>query len=166
MAQESITTIINQVISPYSLNRKGEAKVTLLENQYSYDLLIECIKISACTYLQYDENDNPLQDSICVFLDKIGGIAHNKSLPPIEKEIRHLTNMGNKQIEYWNCVKANSLLHTYIDALRSYWYYTDEQILEDLQGQTSRMLRSTNSWYRWEWNMINWINEIKEETNK
>ena len=78
------------------------ADVSQLVRQYPYELLIECIDIGVSTYFRYDENGKLTQDSASKFLNKLGGIAFNKSRPPVEQEIYHLKNKGKRQFAYWN----------------------------------------------------------------
>ena len=45
MAHKKIETIINDKISPYSLNERGKAELAQTIRKYPYELLIECIDI-------------------------------------------------------------------------------------------------------------------------
>ena len=95
MARKKIETIINEKIHPFSLNEKGRADIARLVTQYKYDTLKECVDIGVANYFRYDDNGQLTQESVNNFLNKLGGIAHNKSLPPIEQEILHLKIKGN-----------------------------------------------------------------------
>ena len=117
MARKKIETIIKEKIAPYELTDKGMADISQLVRQYSYELLRECIDIGVSTYFRYDENGELTRDSVNEFLNKLGGIAFNKSRSPVEQEIYHLKNKGNRQFAYWNSQRANDLLHEYVSII-------------------------------------------------
>lgn len=92
MARKKIDTIIKEKIAPYTLTDKGMSDISQLVRQYSYELLLECIDIGVSTYFRYDDNGKLTQDSANNFLNKLGGIAFNKSRSPVDQEIYHLKN--------------------------------------------------------------------------
>lgn len=158
MARKKIETIINEKISPFSLNEKGRADIACLVNQFPYDILKECIDIGVSKYLKYDLNGEPTQKSIVEFINKLGGIAHNKSLPPIEQEILRLKNKGNAIFSYWRNDIADNVLHEYVKVLSIHW--DEAMILEDLKGDTTHLMNSSKNWSNWIYNMENWIDDI------
>ena len=79
MARKKIMTIIKAKILPYTLTKVGEANIARLEKQYPYDLIVECIDIGIASYFEYDKNGVLTKDSVGFFLNKLGGILHNKS---------------------------------------------------------------------------------------
>lgn len=85
MARKKIETIINKKIYPFTLNEKGHADIARLTTQYSYDILKECIDIGVAKYFRYGNNWLLLKESVDNFLNKLGGIAHNKSLHLLSK---------------------------------------------------------------------------------
>lgn len=159
MARKRIETIISERISPYSLNEKGQADIARLVKQYPYELLKECIDIGVASYFRYDENGELTQLSVNDFLNKLGGIAFNKSRSPIDQEISHLVSIGKMKFSYWNKNKASQLLHNYVKELRSYWSETD--ILEDLKGDTVRLMNNSKNWTQWTANMEQWIVDVR-----
>lgn len=159
MARKKIETIINEKISPYTLNERGKSDLSQIVRKYPYDLLLECIDIGIATYFRFDENDVVTQESVQTFLSKLGGIAYNKSRSPIEQEIYHLKNKGNKQFSYWNNDKADELLHDYVAALSFSW--NDDEILDDLQGESSRMMNNARNWSDWCSQIESWIRDVK-----
>lgn len=167
MARKKIETIINEKIEPFSLNAKGRAIIARLIQQFSYDTLKESVDIGVASYFRYNKKDEPTKKSIDKFLNKLGGIAHNKSLPPIEQEILHLKNKGKSIFPYWNNSIADEILHEYVVVLRG--NYSDVGVLEDLKGETTRMMNRAGSWSTWTANMKQWISDIKgwkqEETD-
>lgn len=131
MARKKIETIINEKIRPFSLNEKGHADIARLTTQYSYDILKECIDIGVAKYFRYGNNGLLLKESVDNFLNKLGGIAHNKSLPPIEQEILRLKNKGKYTFSYWKDDIADEILHDYVNTLRVHW--TEQMVVEDLK---------------------------------
>ena len=85
MGRKKIETLIKEKISPYSLNEKGKSTIASLANMYSYELLCDCIDIAASSYLNYDNEGRLTKESAEDFINKIGGIAYNKSLSPHRK---------------------------------------------------------------------------------
>lgn len=164
MARKKIETIINEKISPYTLNEKGKSDLSQIVRKYPYDLLLECIDIGIATYFRFDENGVVTQESVQTFLTKLGGIAYNKSRSPIEQEIYHLKNKGKKQFSYWNNDKADELLNDYVTALNSFW--DEDEILEDLQGESSRMMNNSLNWSDWCSRMEGWIRDVKSWKTK
>ena len=164
MARKKIETIINEKISPYTLNEKGKSDLSQIVRKYPYDLLLECIDIGIATYFRFDENGVVTQESVQTFLTKLGGIAYNKSRSPIEQEIYHLKNKGKKQFSYWNNDKADELLNDYVTALNSFW--DEDEILEDLQGESSRMMNNSLNWSDWCSRMKGWIRDVKSWKTK
>ncbi|MBR0231700.1 MAG: DUF4145 domain-containing protein [Clostridia bacterium] len=160
MAHKKIETIINDKIHPFTLNEKGKADLAQIIRKYPYDLLVECIDIGVATYFHYDENGKLIQDSVRTFLNKLGGIAYNKSRSPIDQEINHLKNKGQSIFRYWDSKKADELLHLYVKELALYGW-SEQMILADLQGESSRMMNNAKNWSTWVDIIEHWINEIK-----
>lgn len=160
MSKKKIETIINEKISPFSLNEKGLANITLLASQYPYNMLKECINIGASNYFEYDSNGNLTQKSVTIFLNKLGGIAYNKSLPPIEQEILRLKNKGKSIFTYWQDNIAEEILHDYVKALKSHW--TEQMIVNDLKGETTRLMNNSDNWSTWIDYMKSWIKDIEK----
>ena len=160
MARKKIETIIKEKIDPYELTDKGMADVSQLVRQYPYELLIECIDIGVSTYFRYDENGKLTQDSASKFLNKLGGIAFNKSRPPVEQEIYHLKNKGKRQFAYWNSQRADDLLHEYVQALYLYGW-SESMVLSDLCGESVRMMNNSSNWTQWRHTLEGWIQDVK-----
>lgn len=159
MGKRKIETIINEKISPFRLNEKGKSTISQLVNNYPYDLLVESIDIGASQYFRYDDEGYLTQESVANFIDKLGGIAYNKSLNPIEQEIKKINNKGKASFNYWNYQSANSILNNYIRALKSS-KWTDEQIYSDLKTEVISLINSSRNWSEWSSNMEKWINDI------
>lgn len=167
MARKKIETIINERISPYSLNDIGKADISQIVRQYPYELLLECIDIGVSNYFKYDEKGCLTKESVDTFLNKIGGIAYNKSRTPVEQEIYHLKNKGNYKFSYWNSQRADDLLHDYVQALYSQGW-SENMVLDDLRGDSALMMNKSNNWSDWRSTIEQWIYDVKhwnEEDN-
>ena len=160
MARKKIATIVSEKIHPFSLNEKGKAGLAKLEAQYSYDLLLECINIGISRYFKYDDNGELAQDSVNLFLDKLGGIAHNKNQTPIDQEISRLSNRGKTLFSYWDKNKACRIITEYVNALRSQGW-DDSAIINDLQSETTILLNNSKHWTEWHTRMEGWIKDVK-----
>lgn len=159
MSKKKIETIIREKISPYTLNERGKSDLSQIIRKYPYDLLLECIDIGITKYFRFDENGIVTQESVQTFLSKLGGIAFNKSRSPIEQEIYHLKNKGKARFTYWNNDIADKLLHDYVAALSCCW--SNDSILEDLRGESSRMMNSSRNWSEWSSQLERWIDDVK-----
>lgn len=164
MARKRIETIIRQKIAPYTLNSVCKSKIAELTRRYSYDLLVECIDISALKYLRCGEDGKLDFDSVKLFFNKIGGIAHNKSLSPVDQEICHLINKGKQMFSYFDDAMADDLLHVYVEELRKWW--TEEEILDDLKGESKRLMNNSKNWSDWHTALEQWIKDIKNWTKE
>ena len=160
MARKKIETIINEKIHPFALSETGRSNITILVNKYPYELLVECIDIGVSRYFRYGNNGELIKESVEEFIDKLGGIAYNKSHSPIDQEINHLKNKGKSLFAYWNGQKADELLHTYVKEMALFGY-SEGMILTDLRGESSRMMNNAKNWSTWSGTIEQWIEEYK-----
>lgn len=165
MSRKKIETIVNEKISPYSLNEKGKADISQLTRKYDYNLLLECIDIGIATYFRYDENEHVTKESAENFIKKLGGIVYNKSRSPIDQEIYHLKNKCNKLNTYWNNNEADVIFYNYIVALKNAGY-SDNQIIKDLQTEVNHLCNNSHNWSEWSEKMLNWVEDIKHWNDK
>ena len=155
-----IEAIVTEIIAPYSLNETGKRNLRKIVKQYPYDLLVECIDIGADHYLQYDDDGKLLQKSVNTFLDKLGGIAYNKSRNPVEQEINHQKNKCKQRFSYWNEYQADAILNDYVSALKNAGY-SELQILNDLKVEVNRLSNKCTCWSDWREALNGWIDDIK-----
>lgn len=159
MTFDAFITLIEAKIQPHSLNDIGTTKIANLYRKYPSDFLIQCVDIGAERYLRYDSENHPTTDSVNEFINKLGGIAHNLSRPPIEQEMKHVINLAKKHFMYWNDKQASHILEDYVDALRNAGY-SDSGILSDLQTEVIRITNRARNWSEWRAVMEGWINEL------
>ena len=164
MDYKNIVNIIDEKISPYKLNEKGVSEISRLAREYGCDLLLECIDIGVATYLKYNEDDKVIEDSVTMFLQKLGGIAYNKSKHPIDQEISRLKNKCKRLYNYCDECETYEILHTYIMELTNAGY-DDNQILEDLRIEVNRLCNSSHNWFEWSNGMQRWIEDIRSWEN-
>ena len=160
MGRKKIETIIKEKISPFSLNECGMADISRIARLYPYELLLECIDIGVSSYFEYDEYGNLTKESVQIFLNKLGGIAYNKSRSPIDKEIYHLKNIGKQKFLYWNQKRADDLLNEYVQSLYCYGW-NESMILSDLRGESLRMMNASFTWEQWNHTLDRWIQDVK-----
>lgn len=160
MARKKIETIINGKIHPFVLNEKEKADVAQLIRKYPYDLLIECIDIGVAAYFRYDDNGQLLRESVAFFINKLGGIAYNKSFSPIEQEIRHINKKGKERFRNWNEQRASNMLKAYVKALSDYGW-SEKRIIMDLKSDTMRLLYNSLNRDDWEGAIQHWITDVK-----
>ena len=165
MTRKTIKTVINEKISPYSLNTKGESTISKLTRMYEYNFLLECIDIGVDSYFQYDEDGNVTEESVSTFLNKLSGIAYNKTRDPIDKEVYHLKNKCKKFYINWDDDEAERIFYNYVVSLKSIGY-SSEQIANDLRTEISCLcnkLRSIDELSEW---LSDWADEIQNLNEK
>ena len=152
---ETIIEIIEEIIAPSSLNESEKLKLKSLVKEYGHASVVESIP-AAQQYLDEDKSEKSVHN----FISKLGGILHNKSLPPIEQEINHVNNAGKSVIADWNSKKANILLHNYVQALEYSFDWQEKMIVDDLRGDTLRYTKDSESWASWSEMMEAWIDYL------
>lgn len=150
---------VEDKIQPYTLNSIGKNNLSVLINEFSIEDLINAIDISYKNYITLDDNGNIDNNSVNTFLNKIGGIAHNNSLSPIEQKVKHIKNYAKNKFAYWNEGVANNIINNYIKALRKN-NWIDEQILEDLNKEVMNVVTNSGNWSQWRNQMENWTDDI------
>lgn len=160
MSFEDFIELIETTIYPYKLSDTGRSSVANLFHKYSEDFLVECIEIGATQYLSYDADNTPTKDSVEDFINKLGGIAYNKSRTPIRQEIQHVKVYGRKTYAYWNDFESGNILDDYTKALSDAGW-TEDQIINDLQDEVLRLINRMNNWTKWSEAMRGWIRDIK-----
>lgn len=151
---------IEERTCPYTFRENGRAQLSELFRKYPEELLLECVDIGISQYFRYDEEGNLTRDSVGTFLNKLGGIAYNKSRSPIDQEVYHLKNKGKANFAYWNIQRAGELLNEYIKELRLFGW-SDSMFLSDLRGETSQMMNDSRNWTEWSSTMEHWINDVR-----
>lgn len=160
MTCDEFVSYIEERTYPYTFRMNGRARLSELFRKYPEELLLECIDIGIKNYFRYDDDGNLTQDSVGEFLDKLGGIAFNRSRSPVDQEINRLKNKGNAQFAYWNTQRADDLLREYVQALYSYGW-SEAMVLDDLRGDLARMMNKSKNWTEWSETMDMWIYQIK-----
>lgn len=169
MTPDEFIDYIEKRGQPYHLREKGRAQMASLFRRYPEDLLMECVDIGIAQYFKYDKDGKLIKESLDVFSSKLGGIAHNRSLSPIDQELLHIKNICKSRFGYWNETKANELLYYYVNSLRDTLEWTDSQILNDLRTEVVRATKSCTCWSQWSstiWGWITYIDEQKDTDKK
>lgn len=155
---------IEEKIKPYTLSDFEKTDVSIWINKFGLEKVIEAIDISYNNYIVIGTDGNPTSQSVDNFLSKIGGIAHNNSLSPIEQKLMHIKNICKSKFSYWNNDKATVMLNNYIKALRKN-NWTDEQILEDLNTETMDVVRDSNNWSEFRAAIEGWTNSLLKDNS-
>lgn len=161
--KDYLINYIEEKIIPYTLSDFGKTDVSLWINKFGLEKVIEAVDISYNNYITIGSDGKPTSQSVDNFLSKIGGIAHNNSLAPIEQKLMHIKNICKSKFSYWNNDKATVILNNYIKALRKN-KWTDEQILEDLNGETMDIVRDSNNWTEFRTTIEGWTNSLLNDS--
>ena len=150
---------IHEKIDPNTLNSYGKSRISNLLNDFTKEELFDAIDISFENYIYLDKDGIPTNESITNFLNKIGGIAHNNSLSPIEQKLRHLKNIAKRNFSYWNEKNASIILNNYIRALR-FNGWTDDMILNDLNNEAFERANECNNCTQWKSLFEGWTESL------
>lgn len=82
--KDYLINYIEEKIKPHTLSDFGKTDVSIWLNKFGLETIIEAIDISYRNYIKIGNDGNPTFESAANFLSKIGGIAHNNSLSPID----------------------------------------------------------------------------------
>ena len=150
---------------PIKLNERAKSKINVLFSKYGYKLVKECIDISFSKYIEYDQEGYVTKDSFNNFFNKIGGIAHNKSLSPLEIQKTHLLNIGKKTYDYWDDKKARIYIDLYVKALREN-DWSEDDIIKDLENDLKNNFKVNRNWSEWIAHISDWIDQINNWKQK
>ena len=159
MTCDEFICYVENKIAPYVFLENVRASLSELFRKYTLPLLLECVDIGIKQYFRYDENGTLTRESVLRFLDKLGGIAYNKSRPPIDQEINRIKNKCNRAFSYWDDWHGESLIRRYIESLENAGW-TDQQIINDLHTDFSRLINSCHNWKQWCVRVEKWIDDI------
>ncbi len=160
MTFDEFLEFIGQKIAPYTLSEVGEINMAVIYDNYPMELILECVEIGMSRYIKYNESGVPIADSVQDFVNKLGGIVHNKSLNCIEREINHIKSAGRNAFIMWKNRQAESILYDYAAALKSL-SRTDEQIASDLKRNVLSLVSRCDSWAQWCEVMCSRIDDIE-----
>ncbi|MCI5537624.1 MAG: hypothetical protein MR390_02750 [Oscillospiraceae bacterium] len=160
MTFDEFLEFIGQKIAPYTLSEVGEINMAVIYDNYSMELILECVEIGMSRYIKYNESGVPIPDSVQNFVNKLGGIVHNKSLNCIEREVNHIKSAGRNAFTMWKNRQAESILSDYVEALKSL-SRTDEQIASDLKKNVLSLVSRCDSWVQWSEAMCSRIDDIE-----
>ena len=169
MTTEEFIKYIEDRTAPYTFRETGRAKLSELFRNYPESLLLDCVDIGIQQYFTYDADGNLTKESVGLFLNKLGGIAFNKSRSPIDQEIKRIAKICKNNFYYWDDRKGEILLEKYVLALKQKGW-SEEKILNDLKDELTIMSKSCRNWTEWTETVEHWINDIEnwdteEKTN-
>lgn len=160
--EKRVRKYIDQKMEPFTISDSGFINIQSLLPKYEIDTILEAIDISATKYLKHSINGEVLQSSASEFIDKIGGILFNKNLSPIAQKISYIKGIARNNFNYFDVKTASILLNKYVNTLRTYWDYTDEQILNDLDGEVLLRTKDSLNWFEWRKLLEDWIESIRK----
>lgn len=159
-ALQLLVDYVEKIISPYTLNESGKAKLLGLSKKYETSEVFAAIDISKNTYLKYGKNDKLKHESVENFINKIPGIIINNRRTPVESKLHYIKATCRNRFSYWDNQKGMTILKKYANSLRDYGW-SEEQILADLEGEVYELATSSNNWSEWRNQMEGWIKSIQ-----
>ena len=159
---EDVFQYINDKITPYSLNPKGESGITKLTKKYKLNDILKAVDMSADTYLRFDKDNELVVESGADFIKKIGGILHNMNQPIVQRKASYIKGICKNRFNYFDVRVGSIILNDYIKALKDYGY-SDEQIAADLDNEVMPKAKEAKNWTEWRNLLEGWTRNIVED---
>lgn len=115
-ANEMAVNAVDDVIKNYTnhrLTKNGRMEFEKHIEDYSLEEVLEAAKISARTYLKYDDNGDLIKDSVNNFLNRIKGICRNRQEGDTLKEVFYIRAILRNRLSYYD---ENRVTHALIRA--------------------------------------------------
>ncbi len=115
-ANEMAVNAVDDAIENYTnhrLSKNGRREFEKHIADYSLEEVLEAVKISARTYLKYDDNGDLIEDSINNFLNRIKGICRNRQEGDTLKEVFYIRAILRNRLTYYD---ENRIAHALIRA--------------------------------------------------
>ena len=111
----------------FSLNECGVRELKRMIDRFTFQEISEAIDTAVDQYIKYDENNDPIHDSIETAWKKIPGIINNRRSGNTLKPIYYARGIIRKRFRYINEKYCISMLQTLFSACND-----DEEILFDI----------------------------------
>jgi 5-methylcytosine-specific restriction endonuclease McrA len=157
---DMVMDYINSKIIPFTLNDTGRSTVSQLLKKFPADKVLDGIDEASIKYLQYNK-DGLDQNSVELFITKIGGFIYIKGMPPVNQKLAYIKGIGKNRFAFWNAQKASIILNSYVKACRNYGW-DDARILEDLDKEVIPLAKEANNWSAWKNTLESWIDDINK----
>ena len=152
-----ILDYINGKMSPWLISDGEKGTIGQWLKKYEVEQILEGIDIAATKYLKQDE-EGTTNESADLFVSKIGGVLHVKSLSPIQQKIAYIKGIARNRFSYWDEKKGAIILTNYVNALQQ--HYDEEQMLVDLEKEVERITKSSKNWTEWRDLLENWTQDV------
>jgi hypothetical protein len=158
-----IASYINSKMQPWSVKEGFKTFIQKWLKKFELQDILDAIDISASKYLRFEDGD-ATDESAEDYLNKIGGILHNKNLSPIQQKLSYIKGIARNRFNYWDDRKGSIILSNYIQALKKHW--NDERILDDLNKEVEVETKNANNWTQWRDRIEDWTDDINEKWGK
>jgi len=158
---EKVKEYVNAKINPYTISEHGLQQIKKHLKKYGTSNILEAIDISTSRYLVRANSGELTKFSVNEFIDKIGGIAFNRSLAPVDQKISMLKQLAKSHLKDCTPGVMSIVLNNYVNLLRQYLGYTDQQIVDDLNGDVRLIVKSCWDWSEFEKTIVDRIAKIK-----
>ncbi|WP_407485010.1 HNH endonuclease [Elizabethkingia miricola] len=156
---DMIVDYINSKIQPLSLNENGIASVTKWLKKFEVEKILDAVDISAKQYLRY-ENGEIEKESAELFLKKIGGVIVVQNMTPVKQKLAYIKGIARNRFSYWDDRKGSIILSNYVTELEK--HFNEDQLLEDLENEVSRITKTSESWSEWRGIIETWTSDIEK----
>ncbi len=160
---DMISDYINSKIQPFSLNENGKLSVLKWLEKFDTEKILDAVDISAKQYLKF-ENGELDEESVEIFLSKIGGVIVVKNLPPVKQKLAYIKGTARNRFSYWDDRKGSIILSNYVTELEK--HYDEKQLLDDLENEIFRITKEAKNWSEWKNTIEEWTSDIQNWETK
>jgi len=160
-----IKEYVEAKIDPFTVSENGENNLRNHLRKYDVNEVLDAIDVAATTYLKFSNTEGLTRESVEKFLDKLGGVLFVRRLSPIDQKLMHIKNNAKNSLSYYDPRKASIILQEYVAVLRSYWNYSDDEIIKDFDSELIPNLSKAYNWTEWISLIESWIESIKRKSN-
>lgn len=155
--EETLFRYINEKIKPLYIEEPGKDIIRQWIEKFDINEIFLAIDIGAKSYIKRFDNEI-LKSSAELFFEKVPGIIQVRKLPPVEQKLAFIKGIARNRY-YFDETVGSSILKSYVSELKK--HYSEEQILDDLENEVSKMTKDAKHWNQWLKHMEKWIEDIQ-----
>lgn len=157
---QMVIEYVESRINPYSITDKGKLGLENHIKKFGVNELLNGIDVGLSKYLKYDSSGDLEQESVEIFLDKLGGIIAVQNMPPIKQKLAYIKGIARNRFSYWDNRKGSIILSYYVQALEDYGW-AEEKILEDLETEVIKISKEAKNWTEWKNVLEKWTQDVR-----
>lgn len=133
-------------VTGHGFSIKGRIDCQDWIREFGFEEVCVAVDIALKNYLKFDENDNPVLDSVNMVFDKISGICYNRKIAketPYKADVQKMFNYANKK--YYLSEKQKREFKDYIQHVLQL-YSKNDNYIDNFEGLFWQLKRSDDKW--------------------